>query len=309
MDKTQFENLISIQVKIIYSLLAAFGLTIIAVLDLYEEQKRFAVIAAGFALLLVVYAAYLLLHKQNKTSSYPEYLLVGLLLCFTLFGMQEDERVVHWVYFVPIYTFFLISFRFACIALIAYSILLVPIVFNQFSLESRWQILFTYAACFSFSFTYALLNQRNNNYLTKIINTDPITQVYNEHQLQTDLNKEITRANRQGNQLGLMGVSIPKQWQVLRVDELEQKLGVISHSLRKTLRQYDSCYRLNNNNFVIIFPQADDGSILELQQSLQKNINKLMQENEKSAVVMVTALAEDDIGCLLKKVEDKMHAS
>ena len=39
MDKTQFENLISIQVKIIYSLLAAFGLTIIAVLDLYEDRK------------------------------------------------------------------------------------------------------------------------------------------------------------------------------------------------------------------------------------------------------------------------------
>lgn len=309
MDKTQFQNLITMQVKIIYSLLAAFGLTIIAVLDLYEEQDRFAAIAAGFALLLVVYAVYLLLNKQKRPSPYPEWVLVGLLLFFTLFGMHEDEQVVHWVYFVPIYTFFLIPFRIASAALVVYTIILVPMVLNQFPLETHWQILFTYGACFSFSFMYALLNERNNNYLSKIINTDPVTQVYNEHQLHTDLNKEITRANRQGSQLNLIGVSAPPQWQELRLEELEQKLGELSRNIRNTLRQYDSCYRLNNNNFVILFPQAEDDLTQAIQQNLHRAINKNTKSDEKVPVQMITTLPEDDVVSLLKKLEGKPHES
>lgn len=309
MDKTQFQTLISMQVKIIYSLLAAFGLTIIALLDLYEEQKRFAAIAAGFALLLVFYAVYLLLHKQKRASPYPEWALVGLLLFFTLFGMHESERVVHWIYFVPIYTFFLIPLRFACFALIAYSIVVVPLVFHQFPIEARWQILFTYAACFAFSFTYALLNERNNSYLSKIINTDPITQVYNEHQLRTDLNKEITRANRQGSQLNVLAVSVPNLWHELRVEELEQKLSELSRCLRDALRQYDSCYRLNDNNFVILLPQVNNESAQKIRQELQDMINKNILSSERIPVTFIVSLPEDDVDSLLDKIEVKLHES
>lgn len=309
MDKTQFQNLITMQVKIIYSLLAAFGLTIIAVLDLYEEQKRFAAIAAGFALMLVIYAVYLMLNKQKRPSPYPEWLLVGLLLCFTIFGINENEQVVHWVYFVPIYTFFLIPFRIASGVLIVYTIALVPRVLHQFPLETHWQILFTYATCFSFSFMYALLNERNNNYLTKIINTDPITQVYNEHQLHSDLNKEITRANRQGSQLSLIGVSVPKRWQQLRLEEMEQKLSELSQCLRSTLRQYDSCYRLNDNNFIMVFPQSDEQSTEEVQLDLQRAINKKALSVDKIAVLSMVSSPEDDVASLLKKLGEKLHES
>src|SRR5690554_7285353 len=93
MEKAQIQSLITNQVKIIYSLLSAFGLFIIAVLDLYEEKYHFAIIAAAFAFLLVVYATYLLVFKPEKESSYPEWGLVSLLLAFTLFGMQESEQV------------------------------------------------------------------------------------------------------------------------------------------------------------------------------------------------------------------------
>lgn len=309
MDKTQFHNLITLQVKIIYSLLAAFGLTIIAVLDLYEEHNQFAAIAAGFALLLVVYAVYLMLNKQKRPSSYAEWVLVGLLLCFTVFGMNESEQVVHWVYFVPIYTFFLIPFRFASIVLIVYTLFIVPTVFRQFPLETHWQILFTYATCFVFSFMYALLNERNNKYLTKIINTDPVTQVYNENQLQTDLNKEITRANRHGSQLHLLSVLVPAQWQALRLEELEAKLGELSRCLRSTLRQYDSCYRLNNNHFVVLFPQADEVLTQEIQHNLQQAIQKTSLGKEKLKVFKMVSAPEDDVSSLLKKLEEKLHES
>lgn len=307
MDKTQFQTLISMQVKIIYSLLAAFGLTIIALLDLFEEQSRFAAIAAGFALLLVLYAVYLLLHKQKRASPYPEWLLVGLLLLFTLFEAHNSEEVVHWIYFVPIYTFFLIPFRFASIALVIYSVVITPLILHKFALEVRWQVLATYAACLAFSFMYALLNERNNRYLGKIINTDPITQVYNEHQLRTDLNKEVTRANRQGSQLNLLSVSIPSAWHEMKLEELEQKLSELSRCLRNALRQYDSCYRLNSNDFVVLLPQANNDSAQKLQQELQQAVNKNILGGERAFVDFIVTLPEDDVDSLLSKVKGGVH--
>src|SRR5690554_8181675 len=85
----------------------------------------------------------------------------------------------------------------------------------------------------AFSFMYALLNERNNAYLKKIINTDPNTQVYNEYQLNTDLNKELVRANRQGSQLFLISIAIPEQWNNLKVEELEKKLSMVSRGMRR----------------------------------------------------------------------------
>ena len=309
MEKAQIQSLITNQVKIIYSLLSAFGLFIIAVLDLYEEKYHFAIIAAAFAFLLVVYATYLLVFKPEKESSYPEWGLVSLLLAFTLFGMQESEQVVHWVYFVPIYTFFLIPFRIACGALLVYSAIMGVMVLNQFPLEARWQILFTYGTCLAFSFMYALLNERNNAYLKKIINTDPNTQVYNEYQLNTDLNKELVRANRQGSQLFLMSIAIPEQWNSLKVEELEKKLSMVSRGMRRVLREYDCCYRLDNNNFVILFPQVNKEAIDEQEKTLRNALKGNAKADQILTVNVVQALPEDDVNSLLRKVKGDKNAS
>ncbi len=106
-----------------------------------------------------------------------------------------------------------------------------------------------------------------------------------------------------------MGVSVPKQWQELRLEEMEQKLGELSQCVRSTLRQYDSCYRLNNNNFIILFPQSDDESTQAIQLSLQRAINKNPKMTEKITVPMITTSPEDDVVSLLKKLEEKLHES
>src|SRR5690606_2272294 len=225
MEKTQFHTLVVLQVKIIYCLLAAFGLSIIAALDLYEGQREFAAVAASFSLGLVLYAGYLLLRRRKRSSPYPEWLLVGMLSVFTLFGMHQNEQVAHWIYFVPVYTYFLFPFRVATIFMIVYSLILLVLVLTQFEQNTRLQMLFTYAACYTFSLMYALINERNNRQLAEIINTDPVTQVFNEHQLYLDLHKEMTLADRQRSSLMLVGVATPDAWHSLNMDDYEQRLG------------------------------------------------------------------------------------
>lgn len=298
MDKTQIHATITLQVKVIYALLSAFGLLIIAALDLYQQLFRFAAIAASFSLGLVLYAGYLLWRRHTWTSPLFEWLLVALLLFFTLFGMHQNASVVHWVYFVPIYTYFLLPYRWANAALLVYSAVLVVLVLNQYAINLRFQILLTYFSCYVFSFMYALVNQRNNRRLKKIINTDPITQVYNENQLEQDLRKEIVRADRQHTQLHLLSVAIPSQWQALKGDELEQNLKKMAEKIRSQLRKYDTSYRLDNAGFVLMMPQTD----WQEAQNAQQQLIKSLAEYGKVVGKLEQYQVEDDADLLLERV-------
>ena len=105
MEKPALQQVIILQVKVVYCLLAAFALSIIALLDYLKQEKIFAIVAATFSALLIVYASYLLLRRKKRTAPYVEWALTLLLGCFTIFGMQQESYVAQWVYFFPIYVF------------------------------------------------------------------------------------------------------------------------------------------------------------------------------------------------------------
>lgn len=308
MQKVQFHNLVMLQVKVIYCLLTALGLSIIAALDLYEGKKQFAMIAAAFSLLLVLYAGYLLVRRKKRSSPYPEWSLVALLLVFTLFGMHQSSDVVHWVYLVPVYTYFLFPFRLANYISLAYSAVLVLLVLDEFDSYTRLQVLFTYAGCYAFSVMYALINERTNHALTEIVNTDPLTQVYNEHQLYLDLNKEITRADRQRSSLVLLAIATPREWTSLKEEDYEQRLGYLGRKLRQCLRKYDACYRLNTDNFVILMPDSDEEDALVqsevLQSYLQDSRNGELQQLDMNAEMYKP---DDDARSLIERVTGGLH--
>lgn len=105
MEKPAFQHIVIMQVKVVYCLLAAFALSVIALLDYLKEELLFALVAASFSALLIVYAGYLLLRRKKRTPPYVEWGLTILLGVFTIFGMQQETFVVQWVYFFPIYVF------------------------------------------------------------------------------------------------------------------------------------------------------------------------------------------------------------
>lgn len=309
MEKTHFYTLVVSQVKIIYCLLAALGLFTISALDLLELNFHFAAVSAGFALGLLFYAGYLLWTRNKKRPSpVPEWLLVGLLWFFTLFGMQQSTQVAHWVYFVPLYTFFLIPFRWASTVLVLYSLVLVLVVLQQFGIEQRSQILFTYVSCFTFSFVYALINERNNRQLSEISNTDPVTQVFNENQLASDLEIEMNRADRQRSPLLLWVIAVPDAWRAEDLSEFEIQMLELGKNLRKGLRPYDSCYRLDSDDFVILMPQTTEDEA----QALQKGIIKhtALDKLNSSLVMQLVAYQanNDDVASLFARIKGVLHA-
>jgi len=310
MEKPALQQIIALQVKVVYCLLAAFALSIIAVLDYLKDQREFALVAATFSALLVVYSGYLLLRRKKRTAPYVEWALTILLGFFTIFGMQQETYVAQWVYFFPIYVFFLFPFNVANYITLTYSAVIFLVVLNNFDSYVRLQLLFTYAACYAFSLVYALVNERSNMMLSNLINTDPLTQVYNEHQFHHNMGKEITRADRQRTGMVLITIRLPATWQQLKTEEYENRIANAGHRLQKNIREYDTCYRLNTDDFVILLPNSSREDGEELCENLVSQISKSRHAIQNKFIIkMATYRPEDDSYSLLKRATAQFEES
>lgn len=273
MEKPAIHHLVVLQVKVIYCIAAAVGLSVIALLDFYTEKYNFALVAGTFASLLLLYAAYLLVHKKKQVSPFAEW---GMTLClgaFTIVGIQIDSFVAHWVYFFPIYVYFLFPFRMANYITVIYSVAIVFVVFDAFDSHIRLQLLFSYSACYAFSMIYAFINERSNMSLYSMINTDPSTHVYNEHQLHNNLRKEITRADRQRIPLMLVAIRPPAEWRNLKAENYEYHMAAAGRQIQQCMRVYDTCYRLKIDSFIIILPSSHASDAADVINNIQEKIH------------------------------------
>jgi len=309
MEKARFHSLVVLQVKVLYCLFAALALSVIAVLDLIQAHTIFAAIAATFALSLLLYALVLLLRGQQRSSPLPEWLMILALAVFTLFGMQQNENVVHWVYFVPGYIYFLFAFHVASYLALVYSTAMVLMILSEFDSYLRLQILFTYGACYAFAVMYALINERNSEGLSAIVNTDPVTQVYNQYQLGLDLNKEMTRADRQSDELRLIGVAAPASWNSLKTEEYEDRLSFLSKRLKRCLRRFDTCYRLESDHFVVVMPHSTIQAAEALCENLMDDLAGNDRYDDLADVCVHPELysPEDDVETLVGRIEGALN--
>lgn len=273
MEKPHYHSLLLIQVKVIYCLATALGLGGITALNLHQDLKVMAAIAAIFALLLVAYAIYLLVRRRHRSSPYPEWLLLLLLCAFTLFGMQQRGQSLHWMYLVPPLIFLMFRFKVACILAALYSVVLIVWVLLDHDLAMRMQLIISYLACTMFSLMYALINYQSSRGLHEIVNTDSLTQVYNQNQLQLDLSKEITLADRQNFDFLLLLLKIPSSWQHLKVEEFDDHLGYLGRKLKRSLRNFDTAYRMNNDDFIVMMPHSDESDFENFKVQLLQQLN------------------------------------
>jgi diguanylate cyclase (GGDEF)-like protein len=90
--------------------------------------------------------------------------------------------------------------------------------------------------------------------------TDPLTGLYNRRLFTESLEKELNRARRYGNPLGLVILDLHSFKEVNdmhghpRGDEV---LLTTAHTLRKSLRTSDSAFRIGGDEFALLLPQTD----------------------------------------------------
>jgi diguanylate cyclase (GGDEF)-like protein len=310
MEKPALQQIILVQVKVAYCLVTALALCIIAAIDYSNELTYFALVGVVFSTCLVAYAIYLLMRRKKRTAPYIEWTLAIALGIFTIFGMQEEAYEVQWIYFFPIYIFFLFPFNVANYITLTYSAIIFLVVLNSFDSYVRLQLLFTYAACYGFSLVYALVNERSNMMLSNLINTDPLTQVYNEHQFHHNMGKEITRADRQRTSMVLIAIRLPTTWQTLKTEEYENRIANAGHRLQKNIREYDTCYRLNTDDFAVLLPNSSGEDGEELCKNLTSQISKSRHKEQNEFLIkMATYRPEDDSYSLLKRATAQFEES
>jgi diguanylate cyclase (GGDEF)-like protein len=113
--------------------------------------------------------------------------------------------------------------------------------------------------------------------------TDPLTNLYNRRLFNETFEKELNRARRYGQPLGLVMLDLHRFKEVNdkhghpRGDEV---LRAAASTLKKSLRTSDSAFRIGGDEFALILPQTDAPQALALGRRVQTVFAEVLQPLE-----------------------------
>jgi diguanylate cyclase (GGDEF)-like protein len=105
--------------------------------------------------------------------------------------------------------------------------------------------------------------------------TDGLTELYNRRAFDDALHNEVSRALRYGTPVGLILLDIDsfKQFNEQHGHQAgDQRLIHLATVLREQLRESDSAFRIGGDEFAVLAPQADRGSLPALADRIHKAV-------------------------------------
>jgi diguanylate cyclase (GGDEF)-like protein len=118
--------------------------------------------------------------------------------------------------------------------------------------------------------------------------TDPLTGLYNRRLFAETFEKELNRARRYGQPLGLVTLDLH------RFKEVNDKHGhprgddvlrAAAATLKKALRTSDSAFRIGGDEFALLLPQTDSAQALALSRRVQTVFAEMLQPLQLSVTV------------------------
>lgn len=198
-----------------------------------------------------------------------------MLLCsFSLLASQGlPQGGLYWVYFFPLAAFFLFSLRAGIILMLLYTPLAVLLISNFAPDMAVPQMVFSLLAITLVALAMALAQARTDEHLEPLIDTDSSTGALLEKGLLPTLSKEITRAEREGTGLLLMTLAWHPLVSQARSD-MHSMLISLAQEVRLHLRPFDSFFRLDSQQLVILMPHADTHEAKTLAHRLQTRLHR-----------------------------------
>lgn len=296
------EQYATLKVKAIYCLLTAMALSIITYLDILQGHILLATVAGSFAVLLIINAIYTNRWAHPQNSNYLEWFLASCLMVFTLIGTHDKPaQVAQWLYFVPLYLFLLVEYRYAKPLASIYSVAICAVILIAFQSDIKMQILITYILCASLSFAFAILNERRNQRLAPLISLDPMTGAGSQLQLQRNLSKELLRAERECSVLSLIRI------QPIKGGGLNKKnlSGQISSHIRQQLRPFDNYYLTPTGDFILILPNSESEEAEARSDILLETFNTHL--NAQLKIVCITQQLGETCSSLLTRLDNTLQ--
>lgn len=133
------------------------------------------------------------------------------------------------------------------------------------------------------------LNQSNTE-LKRLVETDPLTGLYNRLKLDDVLRREQSRYERMGREYGLALIDIDFFKNIN--DQYGHAIGdkvlrEVSRHLQRTTRAFDAVARWGGEEFVIVFPETDLDQAAKAAEKLRQSISNSSFNNFNSITVSI----------------------
>lgn len=294
-----FSNLQSIRIR--FYLLGALVLGLLTLLSLYEGKTPdvFVELAVGVMLLVTIGV----LRISNACVQEIHWIEVLNLFCTMGVGIWAiclNKSMSYLIFAIPAYVHILFAFKKANIIVALFSLMVLYVTQkSQFS-DNIFQIVFAYFSSVMLVTIFAYMSEIHNQFLRKILNMDQTISAYNELQLETDLGKEIPRADRQGSLLAYILVRFKYS------DSEITEVNRMAKSINQSVRLSDSLYLIKPDRFVVLLAGGEQSDVQNVLAEVQSQLGASCTLNYQLSLHSYNQ--EDDVESLIQKMRGNLNA-
>ena len=241
----------------------AFGIAavitgVMTVAALSSGQWLMASVSVAFCGLLLVNGLANRANSQPLIQQWLAHIVVAFLIVVSLASITRFQQTAeHWSYVLPLVAFFIYRIHVATVitALFSVSVAISLIAFYQG--PEKIQIFFIYLLSLAMTLAFIYLREIKENQLKPLRRTDNLTLASTWEYLTQDLEKEVQRSEREGTDLSVLALSFDQEFQAsTSADQIEILLHHLGRLLHQNLRLFDSYYRYEDADFIIILPHT-----------------------------------------------------
>jgi len=237
---------------------AAIIVGLMALSALVSGHWLMTAISLTFCLLLLIS------NKINKAGEFQglqtllSHFVIGFLSFASLLSIFKYQQTAEqWCYLLPLVAFFIYKIHTATIITVVFSTVIAISLITLYQGPEKIQIFFIYLLSLAMTLAFIYLREIKENQLKPLRRTDNLTLASTWEYLTQDLEKEVQRSEREGTDLSVLALSFDKEVldQASR-DQIDMLLHQLGRLLHQNLRLFDSYYRYEDADFIIILPHT-----------------------------------------------------
>ncbi|MBU6951844.1 MULTISPECIES: GGDEF domain-containing protein [unclassified Hahella] len=236
-------------------------------------------------------------HGEQPAPLWLSHVIVVFLVLITLAAMvRYPGTAEQWCYIVPLIAFLIYRIQVATIVTSAYSIALALALIGYYQGPEKVQIFFIYLLSLAMSLAFVYLREIKEQQLKPLRRTDNLTLASTREYLTQDLDKEIQRSEREGTDLSILALSIDSNsLEHASADDKDHILHRLGRMLHENLRLFDSYYRYENVDFIILLPHCNSREAAKKASQLRVKAKQALSTREITVTVSL-GLATLNVG-------------
>lgn len=272
------------------------GLVVAATLGALTGQSLLAACAAAAAGIVVCSPSFRQRHKAAPWPALRGAFFVILVLLVATAVWIGPWFMSYWLYSLPLLAYTVLPRRGALAACVVIVAIAAVLVYQTSGAAQRHQLMAAFFLTLVLSVILVFMQEYKRRQLMPLRRTDELTNAASQHYLTADLNKEIQRSEREGTSLSVIVLALDNTAsQAPATVDVRSILPQIGRYLHSHIRDFDTCYRIADLQFLIILPGVASPQATQQAESMQQGLQKLLTGN-KLPLLVSTGIAGLNIG-------------